>query len=96
MPFNDLEQWRLFYLVEPNHLYNFCRGYQEEHFYEIILNLDQWFRRCLLKICFMWSSAGLFFSGHLCEVILYFNQWSRRRCRLKKFLIWSSSSPSVQ
>ena len=30
-------------------LCNFNRGYQEEQFSEIILNLDQWFRRCHLK-----------------------------------------------
>ena len=31
---------------EQNHLYNFGRGHHEEYFFEIILNLDQWFRRC--------------------------------------------------
>ena len=36
--------------VEKYHLCNFGRGYQEEQFCEIILNLDQWFRRkCCLK-----------------------------------------------
>ena len=28
----------------------FGRGHHEEHFSKIILNLDQWFRRCYLKI----------------------------------------------
>ena len=28
---------------------NFVRGHHEEQFCEIILNLDQWFRRCRLK-----------------------------------------------
>ena len=35
--------------VEWNHLCSFGRGYYEEQFCEIILNLDQWFRRCLFK-----------------------------------------------
>ena len=32
----------------------------EEHFCEIILNLDKWFRRCL-KIFLIYSSGGHFF-----------------------------------
>ena len=36
--------------MEQNHLCNFGRGHHEEHFCEIIFNLDQWFRRrCHLK-----------------------------------------------
>ena len=31
--------------VEQDHLYNFGRGHHEEHFCEIISNVDQWFRR---------------------------------------------------
>ena len=37
--------------ADPNHLCNFGRRYHEEQFCEIILNLDQWFRRnCCLKV----------------------------------------------
>ena len=37
----------------------FGRKYQEELFCEIILKLDQWFRRrCLLKDFFILSSCG--------------------------------------
>ena len=37
-----------FGVVKP--LCNFCRGYHEEHLCDIILNLDQWFRRrCCIK-----------------------------------------------
>ena len=36
---------------------NFGRGYQEEQFCEIILNLDHLFRRCRLKIFLIWSSG---------------------------------------
>ena len=42
---------RLFCSVELNHLYNFGREQQEEHFFNFInLNLDQWFSRFCLKI----------------------------------------------
>ena len=45
-----LELWQPFCSAEGNHLCNFCRGYYEEQFYEIIFNLGQWFRRrCRLK-----------------------------------------------
>ena len=30
--------------AEQYHLWNFGRGYHEEHFCEFIFNLDQWFR----------------------------------------------------
>ena len=40
-----LELWQPFCSVERNHLCNFGRGYHEEQFCEIILNLDQCFRR---------------------------------------------------
>ena len=35
----------------------FSRGHYEDHFCEIILNLDQWFR-CHLKIFFIYSFVG--------------------------------------
>ena len=51
MSFKDifhLEILRPFYSEEWNHLCIFGRGYYEELFCEIILNLEQWFRRrCL-------------------------------------------------
>ena len=43
-----------------NHLCNFGRGYQEKQFGEIILNLEQPFRRCLLMTFPIWSSVGSF------------------------------------
>ena len=49
----------------------FCSGYYEDQFCEIILNLDQWFRRrCLLKIFLIWSSGGPFVqrSGTICAI----------------------------
>ena len=44
-----LELWWPFCSVEKNHLHNFGRGHHEEQFSEIVLYLDQWFRRCCLK-----------------------------------------------
>ena len=44
-----LEHWQLLSSVGWNHLCSFVRGHYEEHFHEI-LNLDQWFSRCCLKI----------------------------------------------
>ena len=45
--------------VERNHLCNFGKGLYEEQFCEIILNLDQWFRRCLLKIFLILRVCGV-------------------------------------
>ena len=41
-----------FCLAERNlgDLCNFGRGQHENHFYEIILNLDQLFKRCHIKL----------------------------------------------
>ena len=76
----------------------------------MILNLDQWFKRCFLNIFPIWSSGGPFvqWSGTICaisgrgyqeeqfcEIILNSDQLFRR-CLLKIFLIWSSGSPFVQ
>ena len=46
-----LELWRHFCLAEQNHLCNFGRSHHEQQFCEIILNLYQWFRRCLYSRC---------------------------------------------
>ena len=114
MSFKDnsyLELWWPFCSVEQKHLCNFGKGLYEEQFCEIILNLDQWFRRkCLLKIFLIWSSGGPFFRAaesfeqfgrgyqeeQFCEIILNLDKWFRRRCLLKIFLIWSSGGPFVQ
>ena len=45
-----LELWQPSCSVPQNHLCNFGRGHHGEHSFEVILNLDQWFRkRCYLK-----------------------------------------------
>ena len=66
MTFKDIsymELCRPFCSGERNHLCNFGRGFYEEQFCEIIFDLifdlDQWFRRCLLKI-FLISGSPLF------------------------------------
>ena len=69
-----LELWRPFCYAERNHLCNFGRGNQEEQFFEIILNLDQCFRRrCVLKIFLIWRSEGPYVQGkrnHLCNFLV--------------------------
>ena len=50
MSFKDisyLDLWWPLCLAERNHLCNFGRRHHEEQFGEIILKLDQWFRRKL-------------------------------------------------
>ena len=61
--YSYLELWQPFCSAKHNHLCNFGRGYQEELFCEIILNLDQWFRRCHLKDLLSGALAALLFSG---------------------------------
>ena len=89
-------------LTECNHLCNFGKGYYEEQFCVIALNLGQWFKRCSLK--YFLSGALVapcsvkqnhlcnFERGHheehSCEVILNLDQWIRRY-RLKTFLFSS-------
>ena len=56
-----LELWRPFCYAEWNHLCNFGKGYQDEQFCEIILNLDQCIRRrCVLKIFLIWGSGSAY------------------------------------
>ena len=63
MPFKDisyLELWWPFCSANQNHLCNFGRGYYEEQFCEIILNLGQWFR-CRFKDFLSGALAALLF-----------------------------------
>ena len=55
-----LEFWQPLCSVDLNHLCNFERSH-EERSCEIILNLDQWFRRkCRLKVFYTWSTGSHF------------------------------------
>ena len=48
-----LELWQSFFSAEHDHLCNLSKGYYEEKFCEIIVNLSRWLRRrCCLK-CFL-------------------------------------------
>ena len=53
-------------------LCNFGRRHYEEQFCEIILNLDQWFRRSCLKKFLIWSSDSPFVqrSGTICAILV--------------------------
>ena len=76
--------------VEQNHLCNFGRSHHEEQFCEIILNLDQWFRRrCRLKIFLIWSSGGPFvpWSGTFCAILV---EGIMRNNSVNLFRIWAS------
>ena len=58
-----LELWCPFCSAEWNHLCNFGRGHHVKQFCEIILNLDQWFRRCRLYDFLSGALVALVFSG---------------------------------
>ena len=76
MLFKDIsyqELWQPFCSVEGNHLFEIGRGYYEEQFCDIILNLDQWLRRkCCLKIFLIWSSGSTFVQGSrtICAILV--------------------------
>ena len=76
MPFKDisyLELWWPFCSVEQNQLCNFGKEHYKEQLYDIILNLDQWFRSiCLLKIFIIWSPCGPFVqpSGTISAILI--------------------------
>ena len=67
MPFKGISYLDIlqpFCSVECNHLCNFGRGFYEEQFCKIILNLGQWFRsRCCLKDFLSGALTALLFGG---------------------------------
>ena len=68
-----LELWQPLCSVERNHLCNLYRRHHEEQFFEVIMNLDQWFRRrCCLKIFLILSSGGPFveWNGTICAILV--------------------------
>ena len=64
MSFKDISYlaiWQPLSSADWNHLCNFGRRHHEEQFCEIILNLDQWFRRkCCLNVFLILSSGSPF------------------------------------
>ena len=71
------------------HLCNFGIGYQEEQFCKIILNLDQWLWRFLLKIFLIWSSCSPFSqrSRIICAISV---EGIMRNNSVNIFRIWAS------
>ena len=69
MSFKDisyLELWQPLCSVDQKHLCNFGRSryyMYEEQFFEIILNLGQWFRRCCFKDFLSRALVVLLFGG---------------------------------
>ena len=59
-----LDIWQPFCSAECIHLWNFGRGYYEEQFCKIILNLGHWFRsRFCLKNFLSGALAALLYGG---------------------------------
>ena len=58
-----LDIWQPFCSAECNYLCNFGREYQQEQFCEFILNLGQWFRRCLFNDFLSGALATRLYSG---------------------------------
>ena len=90
-----LELWQPLCSVDWNHLCNFTRRHHEEQSCEIILNLDQWFRRkCCLKVFLIWSSCSPFIqqSVTICAILF---EGIKRNNYVKLFWIWVSGSGDV-
>ena len=71
--FSNLELWQPLCSVDWNHLCNIGRRHHEEQPCEIILNLDQRFRRkCCLKVFLIWSSGSPFVqrSVSICAILV--------------------------
>ena len=94
MPFKGisyLELWQPFCSAEGNYLCNFGRGYYEEQFCEIILNLGQWFRRRNLKRFLILSSGGppVRWSGIIHAI---FKEGIMGNIHVKLYEIWTRGS----
>ena len=60
-------------MAEMHHMCKIGRGHYEEHFCEILLNLDQWFKsKCRLKIFLIKSSGSPFdsWNGTVCAILV--------------------------
>ena len=102
-----LELWQPLSSMGWNHLCNFGRRHIEEQSCEIILNLDQSFRRkCRLKVFLIWCPGSPFvqWSVSICAILLegimetillnYFEFGSvvQEEMSFKRFLIWSMAT----
>ena len=70
MLFKDL--WQHLCSVDWNHLCNIGRRHHEKQSSEIIVNVDQWFRKCRLKVILIWSSGSPFVqqSVTICAILV--------------------------
>ena len=94
MSFKDisyLELWQPLCSLALNHMCKFGRRNHEERFCEIILILDQWFRRCCWKIFLIWRSGGPFvqWSKTICAILV---DGIMRKKSVKICWIWISGS----
>ena len=70
-----LELWQPLCSGDQNHLCNYARRYHEEVFCEIILNLDQRFRRkCRFKVFFFYMELWQPFCSEECNHLCYFGR----------------------
>ena len=70
MLFKDL--WQHLCSVDWNHLCNIGRRHHEKQSSEIIVNVDQWFKKCRLKVILIWSSGSPFVqqSDTICAILV--------------------------
>ena len=87
-----LELWPPLCSADPKHLCNLGRRYHEEQFCEILLNLDQWFRRnCPSKVFLIWIS-GSHFVRHSVNISAILLEGIMRNNSVKLFWISVSGS----
>ena len=55
------------FIFETNFLRNFGRGHYEKNLFEIILNLDLWFRRYLFKLLVLFLAFCSFVQNHFVQ-----------------------------
>ena len=72
MPFKDffLKLWWPFCSAEQNQLCNLVEGIIRNNSAKCFLNLDQWFKRCRLKIFLIWSSGGVQQGETTCAILV--------------------------
>ena len=65
-----LQLWQSVCSEEQNHLYNYATGQYE--ICEIVLNLDEWFRRRCLKIFLIYTYGGPYArcGGTICAILV--------------------------
>ena len=73
---------------------NFGRGHHKEHFCEINLNLDLWFRRFCLKDFLSGALVALMFGGAK-PFVKFLEEGIIGNIPVKLFLIWISGSGDI-